>query len=222
MKFNSLGMACALLLAAGAAHAQTAGTWMLRGGLMNITPKVDSGDLSASSLPGTKIDSNGNTRLAGGITYMVTDQWALDLPLALPFKHTLTGAGAIQGVGKIGETKALPMSLFGQYRFGEASAQFRPYVGAGLTYAKFFKERGNATLTGITGGTASNPTTLKLESNLALSIQAGATVALNDRWFVEGSVVKTFLKTKGTLSTGQTIDVTLNPLTLALSLGYRF
>ncbi|BDT70294.1 outer membrane protein W [Comamonadaceae bacterium OS-1] len=222
MKFNSFGMACALVLAAGAAHAQTAGTWMLRGGLMNISPKVDSGDLSASSLPGTKIDSDGDSRLAGGITYMLTNNWSLDVPLALPFKHNLTGAGAIQGVGKIGETKALPMSLFGQYRFGEANAQFRPYVGAGLTYAKFFKERGNATLTGITGGTASNPTTLKLDSRLAMSIQAGATVALNERWFIEGTVVKTFLKTTGTLSTGQTIDVTLNPLTLALGVGYRF
>ncbi|MEO5797122.1 MAG: OmpW family outer membrane protein [Rhodoferax sp.] len=222
MKLNTIGMACAFLLAAGTAQAQTAGTWMLRGGLTNITPKVDSGNLSASSLPGTQIDSDGDTRLAGGITYMVTNHWALDLPLAMPFKHNLTGAGAIQGVGKIGETKSLPISLFGQYHFGEANAQFRPYLGAGLTYAKFYKERGTSTLTAITGGTSSNPTTLSLDSKLAMSIQAGATVALNDRWYLEGTVVKTFLKTKGTLSTGQTIDVTLNPLTLALAVGYKF
>ncbi|WP_295953056.1 OmpW family outer membrane protein [Rhodoferax sp.] len=222
MKLNTIGMACVFLLAAGTAQAQTAGTWMLRGGVMNITPKVDSGNLTTSSLPGTQIDSDGDTRLAGGITYMLTNNWSLDVPLALPFKHNLTGAGAIQGVGKIGETKSLPMSLFGQYRFGEANAQFRPYLGAGLTYAKFYKERGTATLTAIAGGTSSDPTTLKLDSKLAMSIQAGATVALNDRWFVEGTVVKTFLKTRGTLSTGQTIDVTLNPLTLAVSVGYRF
>lgn len=222
MKLNTIGMACAFLLVAGTAQAQTAGTWMLRGGVMNITPKVDSGNLTASSLPGTQIDSDGDTRLAGGITYMLTNNWSLDVPLAMPFKHNLTGAGAIQGVGKIGEIKSLPMSLFGQYRFGEANAQFRPFVGGGLTYAKFYKERGTSTLTAITGGTSSNPTLLSLDSKLAMSILAGATVALNDRWFVEGTVVKTFLKTKGTLSTGQTIDVTLNPLTLALGVGYRF
>lgn len=222
MKTHPLAMACALMLAAGATHAQTAGTWMLRGGLTSITPQVDSGNLSASSLPGTQIDADSDSRLGGGLTYMLTNHWAVDLPLALPFQHNLTGAGAIQGVGKIGEAKALPMSVFGQYRFGEAQAQFRPFVGAGLTYAKFYKERGNATLTAITGGTSSNPTTLSLDSKLALSIQAGATVALNDRWFVEGTVVKTFLKTKGTLSTGQTIDVTLDPLTLCLGIGYRF
>lgn len=222
MKLNTIGMACAFMLVAGTAQAQTAGTWMLRGGVMNITPKVDSGNLTASSLPGTQIDSDGDTRLAGGITYMLTNNWSLDVPLSMPFRHNLTGAGAIQGVGKIGETRSLPMSLFGQYRFGEANAQFRPFVGGGLTYAKFYKERSTSTLTAITGGTSSNPTLLSLDSKLAMSILAGATVALNDRWFVEGTVVKTFLKTKGTLSTGQTIDVTLNPLTLALGVGYRF
>lgn len=91
---------------------------------------------------------------------MLTDNWSLDVPLALPFKHNLTGAGAIQGVGKIGETRSLPMSLFAQYRFAEANAQFRPFVGAGPTLAKFYKERSTA----ITGGTSSNPTTLSLDS----------------------------------------------------------
>jgi len=222
MKLNTTGIAAALLLAAGAAHAQSAGSWMLRGGLTNINPSVDSGNLSASSASGTKIGSDDSTRLAGGVTYMLTDHWAVDLPLALPFKHNLTGDGAIAGAGKIGETKALPISLFGQYRFGETNAQFRPFVGAGLTYAKFYKERGTAALTSITGGSPSNPTTLSLQSKLGLTLQAGATVTLNERWFVEGMVSKTFLKTRGTLSTGQTIDVTLNPNTFCLGVGYKF
>ncbi|SDO82150.1 outer membrane protein [Rhodoferax sp. OV413] len=222
MKTTPLCLALAVLLSAAAAQAQTAGTWMLRGGVMNITPDVDSGNLSASSLPNTQIDSNGSTRPSGGITYMLDDHWALDVPIAVPFKHTLTGAGSIAGSGKIGETKALPITLLGQYRFGEANAQFRPFVGAGLTYAKFFKERSTATLTAITGGNASTPTTLSLESKLGLTLQVGGTLALNERWFVEGMVAKTFVKTTGTLSTGQTIKVTLDPLTLSLGVGYRF
>ena len=222
MKTTPLCLALAVLLSAAAAQAQTAGTWMLRGGVMNITPDVDSGNLSASSLPNTQIDSNGSTRPSGGITYMLDDHWALDVPIAVPFKHTLTGAGSIAGAGKIGETKALPITLLGQYRFGEANAQFRPFVGAGLTYAKFFKERSTATLTAITGGNASTPTTLSLESKLGLTLQVGGTLALNERWFVEGMVAKTFVKTTGTLSTGQTIKVTLDPLTLSLGVGYRF
>lgn len=222
MKIQTTSIALALVMVAGAAQAQTAGTWMVRGGITNITPDVDSGNLSASSLPNTKIDANGNTQLGGGITYMVDDHWAVDLPLATPFKHNLYGAGAISGAGKIGESKALPMSLLAQYHFGEANAQFRPYIGGGPTYAKFYKEKGTAVLTAITGGSSSTPTTLSLESKLALTVQVGATVALNERWFLDGMVAKTFLKTRGTLSTGQTIDVTLNPLTVAVAVGYKF
>jgi outer membrane protein len=222
MKFQTTCLAATLLLMAGAAQAQTAGTWMVRGGITNITPAVDSGNLSASSLPNTKIDSNGNTQLGGGITYMVDDHWAVDLPLATPFTHNLYGAGAISGAGKIAETKALPISLFGQYHFGEANAQFRPYVGAGPTYAKFYKEKGTAVLTAITGGSSSTPTTLSLESRLGLTVQVGGTVTLNERWFIDGMIAKTFVKTRGTLSTGQTIDVTLNPVTVAVAVGYKF
>src|SRR3954468_14390133 len=98
-------IAAAVLLAASGAQAQTAGSWMARIGATMISPDVKSGDLSAPSLPGTKVDVNDNTQLGGGITYMVTDNFAIDLPLALPYYHELTGAGAIAGAGKIGEVR---------------------------------------------------------------------------------------------------------------------
>ena len=147
----------ALLSCAGLAQAQSAGSWLVRAGVTHISPEVSSGDLSAPSFANTKVDVLADTQLSGGITYMVTDHWAVDVPLALPFKHDTVGAGAIAGVGKIGEVKALPMTIFAQYRFLEADAKVRPYVGLGLTYAKFFKERGTAALTGLTGGTPANP-----------------------------------------------------------------
>ena len=82
---------------------------------------------------------------------MVTDNLALDLPLATPFKHDLVGDGAIAGVGKLGSTKAIPATLMLQYRFNEANAAFRPYVGLGVTYAHFYGEKTTATLNGLTG-----------------------------------------------------------------------
>lgn len=211
-----------LALAAGAAHAQPAGSWLVRGGATQISPDVTSGNLTAPSLPGTQADIKSNTQLSGGVTYMLRDNWSIDLPVALPFKHDIVGMGAIAGVGKIGEVKALPVTVFAQYRFGTPTATFRPYLGAGPTYAKFFKEKSTATLSALTGGTPANPTTLSVESKLALSVQLGATFAINDRWFVDGSVVKTFLKTRTTLSTGQTLDAKLDPVSLSLGVGYRF
>jgi outer membrane protein len=210
------------MLATGIAQAQTAGTLMLRLGATEIRPNVDSGDLSAPSLPGTKADIRSSTRLSGGITYMLSDHLAIDVPLALPFKHEIVGDGAVAGVGKIGEVRALPITVMGQYRFLDASSALRPYAGAGLTYAKFYKAKSTAALSALTGGTPANPTTLSVDSKLAATLQVGVSYAFNARWFVDATLLHTFLKTRTTLSTGQTLDTRLDPDTFALSVGYTF
>lgn len=214
--------ALAALGAASSASAQSAGTWQARLGAIHIAPSVSSGDLGPPSLAGSKIDVDAATQLGGGITYMVTDHIAVDVPLSLPFKHSIQGAGAVGGTGELGTTKSLPISVFAQYRFGEANAKFRPYVGGGLTYAKFFKETASNTLSAITGGTADMPTRMSIESKLAPTLIIGAVYAFNDRWFIEGMLGKTFIKTTTTLSTGQTISTRLDPTTVAISVGYRF
>ena len=212
----------AALSATGSAFAQSAGTWQARLGAIHIAPSVSSGDLSAPSKPGSKIDVDSATQIGGGITYMLTDHIALDVPLALPFKHTIKGAGAVAGIGELGSTKSLPVSIFAQYRFGEANAKFRPYVGGGLTYAKFFKETASNTLNAVTGGAPDTPTSMSIESKLAPTLLIGAVYAFDKRWFIEGTVGKTFVKTRTTLSSGQTIDTRLNPTMVAVSVGYRF
>lgn len=218
-RFLTPSLVALALLGATAAQAQSAGNWSVRVGATHIAPSVTSGDLSPPSFAGTKADVDSATQLTGGVTYMLTNHVALDLPLALPFRHDITGDGAIAGVGKIGETKALPASLFVQYRFGEPTAAVRPYVGFGPTYARFFRERGTNTLSALTGG---NPTTLSIDSKLVPTVQVGTTIALKDRWFLDVMAAKTFLKTRTTLSTGQTLDIRLNPTTVAVSLGYRY
>jgi outer membrane protein len=153
---------------------------------------------------------------------MVSDNLAVDLPLALPFKHDIMGAGAIAGTGKVGEVKALPITLLGQYRFGAADAQIRPYLGGGLTYARFFKEKTTAAMTALTGGTPANPTTMKVDSKLGATAQIGASVAIDARWSIDVNVAKTLLKTTATLSSGQTIDLKLNPVSFGIAAAYRF
>ena len=217
-----LSLVVLALVAGSAAHAQSAGTWMARVGAIGLYPQVSSGDLSPPAFPNTQTDVSSDWTLGGGITYMITDNWSVDVPLALPFTHTLTGAGAIAGVGTIGTTKALPLMVWGQYRFGEAKAAFRPYLGAGLTYAYFYDENATNTLNALSGGTPSNPTTFSIESKFALGVQAGATYAFNERWFLDGMVGYTWLKNTTTLSTGQTQPMTLNPVSVAISVGYKF
>ena len=106
----------ALLACAAAAQAQTAGSWLARVGGTTITPNVSSGDLTAPSLAGTKASIGNSSRLSGGITYMVNDNLAIDVPLAIPFQHDISGDGAILGAGKIGDVKALPATVLAQWR----------------------------------------------------------------------------------------------------------
>lgn len=214
-------LATLALTASGSALAQAAGTWFAKGGVNNVAPHVKSGDLSAPSIPGTKIDVKSATSAIFTLGYMLTDEVSLEFYAGLPYKHEVVGDGSIQGVGKLGTIKQVSPTLFAQYRFMEAGAAFRPYLGLGLTYAHFYGGEGSGTLTSLTNPGGS-PTRLSASSAFGLSPQLGATLALGERWFLDASVIKTFIKNKNTLSTGQTINTQLDPVSTNLSIGYRF
>ncbi len=216
-----LALAAAMTVASAASAQQTAGTWLGTVGVNKITPKVDSGDVTAPALPGTKTDVGSDTKPRFTLGYMFTDNISGELDLGLPYKHELSGAGAIQGTGKLATAEVLPPTLFVQYRFLKADSMFRPYVGLGFTYAMFQKERGSGQLTAIlnTGGPGA---TFKLDDKAAASFQIGGTVKINEKWFLDASVIKTKLKTTAHYSTGQTQDVRLDPLAVNFSIGYAF
>lgn len=202
------------------AQAQSAGQILGRIGVTHVATDSSSSNLTLAPL-GTQVTVGSATQVSGGVTYMVTDNIAIDVPLTLPFKHQVDGAGAfLGGAGNVAQTKALPITLLGQYRFGAANAQFRPYLGAGVVYALFSKERSTALLSAATGGTPSNPTTVRFDDKFAVALQAGVSVNINPKWFVDANVIYSPLKTRGNLSTGQTIDVKLNPTVLSFSVGY--
>jgi outer membrane protein len=204
-------------------QAQTAGSWMARIGGTLISPNVSSGDLSPPSVPGSKIDINNASSLSGGLTYMVTDQVSLDLPLSLPFKHQIVGAGTQDGVGTVIHAKSFPVTVFAQYRFLNPTSAFRPYVGVGLTYARFYQVRSTASLSAMTGG---EPTLTIIDSKFAFTPQIGFTYFFNEEWFADFMVAKTFLRTNAMLTrsgqTTQTLSAKLDPWAFSLGLGYKF
>lgn len=219
-------VATAALLALGAAQAQTAGTWMVRAGATTISPQVTSSCLSAPDYADgpsgcSKADVNSNTQLSGGVTYMYTDHWSVDVPLALPFKHKIIGAGSLTGTGDLAEVKVLPASVFLQYRFMEPKAAFRPYVGLGVTYAYFFDETGSGKLTAMTnpGGP---PTKMSVDAKWTLTPQIGATFAIGERWFLDLHYSKSNLSTTNHFSSGQHLDIALDPVSYGIDIGYKF
>ena len=222
MKTQLKFIAAAALLTTTTAFAQTAGTWMARVGVTTIDPHVTSGFLSSPDyMGGTQADVGPDTQLSGGITYMVTDHVSIDVPLALPFKHKIIGDGVLRGAGDLAEAKALPLTVFLQYRFMAPNARFRPYVGLGATYAYFSDESGSGKLTATTnpGGP---PTSLKVDGKWALTPQIGATFAIGDKWFVDLHYSKSKLSTTTHFSTGQHLDLALDPASYGIDVGYKF
>ena len=213
--------AVAALGAASGASAQAAGQWAVKAGIGKITPKVDSGDVSAPALPGSKAAVSADSQPIFAVAYGVTDNVTVELDLGLPYKHEISGAGAIEGVGVLGTVKALPPTLFAYHRWFEPEARLRPYAGVGATYAYFADESGSGKMTALSdiGGP---PTTFSLKNKLAATLQIGLIVNLNKKWFIDGNISKTWLKTKVSFSSGQTQDMTLNPQAVTLGLGYKF
>jgi outer membrane protein len=214
-------LAVPVLCAVSGAQAQSAGSWQVKAGVNTITPKVTSGDLGAPSLSGTKIDVEAATSVIFTATYMYTDNFSVEGYLGLPYRHDIKGAGTIAGAGNLGTVTQVSPTVFGQYRFGAPSSSLRPYVGLGLGYTYFYGEEGSGTLTALTnpGGP---PTTSSTDGAFGFSGQVGATYDLGDRWFLAGTVIKTYLKTTTHLSTGQSIDVKLDPLSVGFAIGQRF
>ncbi len=215
-------VALALGGASAAVLAQSAGQWLVRAGATQIKPDVTSGDLSAPSPAGTRIDVDADTQLTAGITYMWSDRLSIDLPLAAGFKHDVIAAGAIAGAGRLGQVKALPVTVLLQWRFGDAASPLRPYVGLGPTYAYLYQPRATATLSAITGGTPTRPTLLEMDSKLTVTAQLGLAWQFAPRWALDVAVMKTPLKTTGKLSTGQTIEAQLDPMSAQLAVAWRF
>jgi outer membrane protein len=214
--------AAALAAVSVSAQAQAAGTWLLSGGVTHIAPNTSSGTLSPPAPPNTTVDIGPDTKPTLAVGRMLTDNWSVEVPIGFGFKHSITGTGGIAGVGEIGTVKALPVSVFGQYRFLEPGARFRPYVMLGLTYAYFYDEAGSATLNALNPINPPGGTTLKVDSKFGLTPGLGVTARVADRWYVEFQYAHSFLKTTTTLNSGQRIATKLDPDAYRLSVGYMY
>lgn len=225
VRFNSvvkvLGVAAALACAS-TASAQSAGQLTAKFGVNQLTPKVESGDISAPALPGTKADVGKDTQPVLVLAYGLTDNISLETALGTPYKHKIYGAGAIAGTGELGTVQALPATLFAQYRFGAPDAMFRPFVGIGATYAYFMKERGSAKMTAITNPGSGVPTTFSIDNKFTYTAQVGMAVNFNEKWFADVTVNKARLRTDVHFSTGQTQYMKLDPVAVVLAVGYKF
>ena len=175
------------------------GDWLVRARLLQLRPSVSStiGTLDVSNEVTPEVD----------FSYFLTENIVAELILATQ-RHTVKNAGV-----DLGKVSHLPPTLTLQYHFMPKET-FRPYVGAGLNYTRFY----NTSL-------ALGATPLTVDSNSwGGAVQAGFDVALDKKWFLNFDIKKIWIKTdvkNGT--TGAFVSqLKIDPVVVGVGVGLKF
>ena len=143
MKLQSLVLAAATALTMTTAFAVPAGTWSVAAGAHYVDPKSDNGNVTIGNT-NYAVDVDGDVRPTISGEYFIANNVGVELLAAIPFHHdfTLTDANG----GEItGRTQHLPPTLSLQYHFYgyNMPMNVKPFVGVGVNYTTFFKEKAN-------------------------------------------------------------------------------
>jgi outer membrane protein len=214
------GTVVGLAMLAGSAPATAAaGDVLLRGRFIVVAPQDSSGGIRpAFPNDGVSIDTAYAPEI--DVTYMLTNNLGLEL-IAATTKHSATGAsGTPAAVGKLLDTWVLPPTLTLQYHFAPEGG-IRPYVGAGLNYTIFYKERASGGLEAALG-----ETDVSLSNSFGWALQAGADIPLNSSLFLNFDIKYIDMDTTARLTTTaagrQEVNVDINPLVIGFGIGMRF
>lgn len=214
-RVHRLAAACALLGAAGLAHAEDSRWWAHVG-----AARVDFRDevtlsVGGSVVPGAGAKLSDETTLALEVGYQFTPAWSASVLVGVPPTAKVTATGTAAPLGQLGEVRYGPLVFAGQYRFGD-SRSVQPYVGAGAVYFMVMESK-DGSLQGFDA-----------ESRWGSVLQAGVEVPLGERYGLFFDVKKMFLKTTAAATVPAfggapaTARVTLDPLVLNAGLTWRF
>lgn len=139
MKIQSLVLATAAALTMTSAIAVPAGTWSVAAGAHMVDPKSDNGTLANGALD-VDVDSDIRPTISG--EYFVANNIGIELLAAIPFHHDITLTDA-NGDEVDAKTQHLPPTLSVQYHFDgyDLPMNMKPFVGVGVNYTTFFKEK---------------------------------------------------------------------------------
>ncbi|HET8708425.1 MAG TPA: OmpW family outer membrane protein [Pseudomonadales bacterium] len=232
LKFALLAGAAATGFALSAnALAYQAGDVVVRFGAATVEPKEQSEQVLPHSIlnADNRVGLNSNTTAGISGTYFLDKNLAIEVLGALPFKHDIVGAGALQGLD-VGSTKHLPPTVSLQF-YPKVSESFHPYFGIGLNYTVFFGEDTtdelNAALTTVLS-TPITKTDLKLDNSMGLAFQVGCDYQIDKNWAINAAVWKIDIDTtahvrvNGGDSDATKFDVSIDPWAYMVGAAYKF
>ncbi|MBK8210501.1 MAG: outer membrane beta-barrel protein [Rhodospirillales bacterium] len=205
----ALGCVVATALAASAlpASAYESGDFLVQLLVAGFAPDASG---SIGNAGGTNFNS-GNTTVnpALNLTYFFTENIAAQTVLAVPWARVdLQAGGKTQ---KLTDQWVLPLSLIGQYHFF-SKEMVSPFVGAGLTYAKFWEDQSHI------------GSHVEVDDTWGGLINFGLNFKIPDsRWVAVLDVKKWWLRPTNTHIGGNNNDnLTVNPWFFGVGVGYNF
>lgn len=229
-----------------AASAQSAHENVISFGWFHIAPQDSSSPLTITSpvsetIPNTGATVDNSDTVGFSWTHFLTDNWAASLDLGVPPTYKLQGTGSLAAVGELGEAKQWAPTILGKYFFNDANAQFRPFVGLGVSHVSYkdisltsnfqgaiaatFAQAGQQLGVPVVAGT----TTASLNSSWAPVFNVGGSYAITKDWYASFSVSYVHLKTTADLTTPtnigpflSTTTIKINPIVTFAAIGYRF
>ncbi|MCX8565826.1 MAG: outer membrane protein [Glomeribacter sp. 1016415] len=237
MKLIRIFAACAALLGAAAAHAQTAGSFILGTGWLHLNTH-DSSDPMRMTSPKYQVHNNTGSSVNNANTlglsgnYFFTDNIAGEFVVGIPPRFSLNGEGEYAQYGELGSVRQWSPALLLKYYFFNAQTKFRPYAGLGisrvwftdakLTNDRFTREK-----------LLSNSAEVSAENRWSPVFNAGFSYQLTERWYAGLSVsylpLRTTAKINSTVKTPEGLirvtneaKIRINPIITYLNIGYRF
>jgi len=205
---NYLGLAAvatvALAIATPVAQAQGSdtGSWLVRARALHL-------DSANKDSTGLNLSVNNKTFLEVDVSYFFTPNFAAELVMTYPQKHTLYSNGT-----KIGTLKHLPPTLLAQYHLTSLGA-FRPYVGVGINATNFSDVKFEPAVVA-----ALSPNIKRMSYGAA--IQGGFDYALGGGWQLSFDVKKVQIKTDVYAGTAKAGTFKIDPLLVSAGVGMRF
>jgi outer membrane protein len=184
------------------AHAQD-GAWLVRARAAYLNP-ADKSTPVAGVGASDRISVSDKTIPELDVSYFFTPNLAAELVLTYPQKHDVMLDGS-----KIGTFKHLPPSLLGQYHFNPLG-QFKPYLGAGINYTRISKVK-------LLNGAGD------LESDsVGLAFQAGVDYRIDKNWSLNLDLKRINIRSDVMIAGVKASTVKVDPVLIAVGVGYRF
>ena len=207
------------------AFAHEQGDFIVRAGFANVSPDASSSalELNGGAIAGSEADVDDNSQLGLLFTYMLSDDWGLNVLAATPFKHDIEADTGVLGLGTVdaGETKHLPPTVTLLYFPMDSSSAWQPYFGAGINYTTFFSEDVDSELEGVLGSGS-----LSLDDSVGFAAQVGIDYKLSDNLLLNASVywldIKTDAKFEFVGNNRVDADVDIDPFVYLVTLGWVF